>query len=288
MQQKLSICCALLPHPAFVLFDEPLVGLDPHAIKQVKSLIAELREQGIGLLISTHMLDSVEDVWDQALIMVKGEIAAVYQRSTATQTGETLEEAFFRITEGDTGPVPIDSAGVSGNPAQKNRRPIMSAFLYFWRTSLKNRLLILRRKPAKLVAYLLMLIMIIAVILVSMIGLSESDRQNTDLVYLGLMVLGISYFLFAMGWSKGCKQGTSFFKMADVNLLFTSPLRPQNILAFGLINQMGSVLLSTIFLLYQIPNLVNQFDLSGGSVLMIFFCLDVDAVFVGSGRLGII
>lgn len=119
MQQKLSICCALLPRPTFVLFDEPLIGLDPHAIKQVKSLIAELREQGIGLLISTHMLDSVEEVWDQALIMVKGEIAAVYQRSTSTETGESLEEAFFRITEGDTGTVSIDSAVVAGDPAQR-------------------------------------------------------------------------------------------------------------------------------------------------------------------------
>ena len=34
MQQKLSICCALLPEPKVVLFDEPFVGLDPHAIKK--------------------------------------------------------------------------------------------------------------------------------------------------------------------------------------------------------------------------------------------------------------
>ena len=37
MQQKLSICCALLPEPKVVLFDEPFVGLDPHAIKRIKS-----------------------------------------------------------------------------------------------------------------------------------------------------------------------------------------------------------------------------------------------------------
>ena len=38
MQQKLSICCALLPEPKVVLFDEPFVGLDPHAIKELKEI----------------------------------------------------------------------------------------------------------------------------------------------------------------------------------------------------------------------------------------------------------
>ena len=60
MQQKLSICCALVHKPSVVIFDEPMVGLDPHAIKQLKELFVELRESGAAVLISTHMLDSVE------------------------------------------------------------------------------------------------------------------------------------------------------------------------------------------------------------------------------------
>ena len=39
MQQKLSICCGLLPRPKLVLFDEPMIGLDPHAIKELKTSI---------------------------------------------------------------------------------------------------------------------------------------------------------------------------------------------------------------------------------------------------------
>jgi ABC-2 type transport system ATP-binding protein len=46
MQQKLSICCALLPSPRTVLLDEPLVGLDPHAIKELKTMLGELRDTG--------------------------------------------------------------------------------------------------------------------------------------------------------------------------------------------------------------------------------------------------
>lgn len=45
MQQKLSICCGLLPRPRLVLFDEPMIGLDPHAIKELKKVFEELQGQ---------------------------------------------------------------------------------------------------------------------------------------------------------------------------------------------------------------------------------------------------
>ena len=100
MQQKLSICCALLPEPRAVLLDEPLVGLDPHAIKELKTMIAELRGRGCSILISTHMLDSVRDIWDKALIMMEGRIASQCTRSSLEDSGESLEQIFFEITEG--------------------------------------------------------------------------------------------------------------------------------------------------------------------------------------------
>lgn len=100
MQQKVSICCALLPQPKVLLLDEPLVGLDPHAIKQLKEVLFELRDSGCTILESTHMLDSVRDVWDKALIMMNGKIAAVRTRAEVENTGESLEELFFSITEG--------------------------------------------------------------------------------------------------------------------------------------------------------------------------------------------
>ena len=100
MQQKLSICCALLPEPKVVLFDEPFVGLDPHAIKELKAVMTELRYDECAVLISTHMLDSVEEFWDKALIMRNGQIAAVRERKKIEQSGEDLEKLFFEITEG--------------------------------------------------------------------------------------------------------------------------------------------------------------------------------------------
>ena len=99
MQQKISICCALLTEPKVVLFDEPLVGLDPHAIKELKLMLNEMKAKGTTVIISTHMLESVEDVWDRVFIMMNGRIEAERTRKQVEESGENLEELFFNITE---------------------------------------------------------------------------------------------------------------------------------------------------------------------------------------------
>lgn len=98
MQQKVSICCALLHNPRVIIFDEPMVGLDPHAIKELKEVFRELKASGASVLISTHMLDSVEDFWDVAHIMMNGSFAATRRSG---EEGESLEQLFFAITEGE-------------------------------------------------------------------------------------------------------------------------------------------------------------------------------------------
>lgn len=100
MQQKVSIACALITKPKVIIFDEPLVGLDPHAIKELKEIFRELKEQGVSVLISTHMLDSVEDNWDVAHIMMNGSFAATKENRNRAEGEKSLEELFFEITEG--------------------------------------------------------------------------------------------------------------------------------------------------------------------------------------------
>ncbi len=99
MQQKLSILCALLPRPRVAVFDEPLVGLDPHAIKALKELFHRMRADGCAVLISTHMLDTVEGIWDEAYIMMHGKIVAT-QKNDGNESRQALETMFFEITEG--------------------------------------------------------------------------------------------------------------------------------------------------------------------------------------------
>ena len=102
MQQKVSICCALLPRPRVLLLDEPLVGLDPHAIKELKAMLAEERQDGCTLLLSTHILDSVQEIWDRVCIMMNGRVVSIHKRDDMVDAQETLEDIFFRITEHHT------------------------------------------------------------------------------------------------------------------------------------------------------------------------------------------
>ncbi len=101
MLQKLSICCALVHRPKAVIFDEPMVGLDPHAIKELKRVFQELKAGGTAILISTHMIDSVENTWDIAHIMINGRFAATKRNTAEELRSQSLEELFFLVTERD-------------------------------------------------------------------------------------------------------------------------------------------------------------------------------------------
>jgi ABC-2 type transport system ATP-binding protein len=103
MQQKVSICCALLINPRMILFDEPMMGLDPKAIKELKNTLLELKNSGCAVLVSTHIIDSIEEVWDKVLIMNKGKIVLSRTRSEMENNEESLEEIFFAATEGAVG-----------------------------------------------------------------------------------------------------------------------------------------------------------------------------------------
>ena len=100
MQQKLNICLGLLPEPRLLLLDEPMIGLDPHAIKEVRSLIEQMRQEGRTLLVSTHIIDSVDMLWDRTLILQNGILKADITRDALEGSGQTLEELFFSVTEG--------------------------------------------------------------------------------------------------------------------------------------------------------------------------------------------
>ncbi len=98
MMQKVSICCALAIKPKVILLDEPMVGLDPAAIKELKEVVLELKEQGVTVLISTHMLEMVKELWDLIFIMEKGKIIGMFNKED--QKDADIEELFFQITEG--------------------------------------------------------------------------------------------------------------------------------------------------------------------------------------------
>ena len=117
MQQKLSLCCALLPKPALLIMDEPMIGLDPHAIKELKNMMHEMKENGQTLLVSTHIIDSMDQLWDKAIILQKGRVKGDVTRKELERLGRSLEEEFFALTEGLSGEDMSDSSS-SGEEAK--------------------------------------------------------------------------------------------------------------------------------------------------------------------------
>lgn len=104
MRQKVSICCALLPNPQVLFFDEPMIGLDPKAIKNTKKIFRELKENGKTILVSTHMIDSVETIADRIMIMKDGNILGNDTLSNLKTTfshasDSSLEDLFLELTK---------------------------------------------------------------------------------------------------------------------------------------------------------------------------------------------
>jgi len=100
MKQKLSICCGLLTQADLYLFDEPMIGLDPKAIRETKKIMKELKEEGKTILISTHLLDSIEQTCDRVLVMKAGEIIVDSSMDDLKAHHDaSLEDIFLEVTE---------------------------------------------------------------------------------------------------------------------------------------------------------------------------------------------
>ncbi|HEX9064295.1 MAG TPA: ATP-binding cassette domain-containing protein [Streptosporangiaceae bacterium] len=102
MKQRLGIAAALLGDPAVLMFDEPLNGLDPAGIRWARALMRELAGQGKTVLVSSHMMSEMAQVADHALVIARGRIIADGPLPSLSQPGESLEDAFLRLTEHDT------------------------------------------------------------------------------------------------------------------------------------------------------------------------------------------
>ena len=66
----------------------------------MKTVIEQMRSEGKTLLVSTHIIDSVDMLWDRTIIMQNGRICANMTREELERDGRTLEQLFFDVTEG--------------------------------------------------------------------------------------------------------------------------------------------------------------------------------------------
>lgn len=90
MLQRVGLAQSLINEPEIVFLDEPMSGLDPIGRREIRELIAELREKGTTVFMSTHILSDIEALCDRVAIMRKGRLAATgVLDELLTQSGET-------------------------------------------------------------------------------------------------------------------------------------------------------------------------------------------------------
>ncbi|WP_280262515.1 ABC transporter ATP-binding protein [Nocardia wallacei] len=86
-QQRLALACALVGRPEMVFLDEPTAGMDAQARHLVWELIEALRRDGVGVLLTTHMMDEAEQLADRLIIIDHGRIVAAGTPAEVTSTG---------------------------------------------------------------------------------------------------------------------------------------------------------------------------------------------------------
>jgi ABC-2 type transport system ATP-binding protein len=74
MRQRLGIAASLLRQPRLLLLDEPTTGLDPAGMRDMRDLVRRLAGEGITILLSSHLLNEVEDLCNRVAIIRKGSI----------------------------------------------------------------------------------------------------------------------------------------------------------------------------------------------------------------------
>lgn len=75
-RRRLEITRALATNPKFMLLDEPFAGVDPIAVHDIQTIVASLRDRGIGVLITDHNVEQTLEIVDRAYIMHEGEVQA--------------------------------------------------------------------------------------------------------------------------------------------------------------------------------------------------------------------
>ena len=104
MKQKITIMSALVHNPKVWILDEPLTGLDPESIFQVKECMKEHAAKGNIVFFSSHIMDVVENICHRVAIIRKGQILCTKSIAEIKATGVPLEHFYLEMIDGNTQP----------------------------------------------------------------------------------------------------------------------------------------------------------------------------------------
>ena len=105
MRQKLVITAALIHNPKVIIVDEPMVGLDPKGMRQVKEIFKQLTKSGVTIFMSTHTMPVAQEMCHRIGIINKGKLIALGNMNDLqkqAQVSSGLEDVFLQLTSSET------------------------------------------------------------------------------------------------------------------------------------------------------------------------------------------
>jgi len=145
----------------------------------------------------------------------------------------------------------------------------MKAAAYLIARSIKNGFLETLKKPAKLIAYIVLIALMGFVIFSGEVSGDSGVYSKRDIKELYALISLLYTLILLTDCFKGVESGASFFRMSDVNLLFTAPIRPLNILIYGLIRQMGTSIMIGMVLIFQYAWIHGMYGISAFELFIV-------------------
>ena len=150
MKQKITIISALIHNPKVWILDEPLTGLDPTSIFQVKECMKEHAKKGNIVFFSSHIIDVVEKICDRIAVIKKGHILAC--KSVAEIEKETtLEQFYLNTIEADVSATPVNDkkAGTETKSKAKDENLAQPENELKTKDNNENKKISSKKQPAK-------------------------------------------------------------------------------------------------------------------------------------------
>ncbi len=91
MLQRIGLAQAIVHHPRLVVLDEPTAGVDPAGSRKIRDLIFELKRQGISVILSSHLLEQVQEVCDRIGIIFRGKMVREGSLADLTKVEDQTE-----------------------------------------------------------------------------------------------------------------------------------------------------------------------------------------------------
>lgn len=145
----------------------------------------------------------------------------------------------------------------------------MKPLMYILRKSFINSMKELRKKPLTLIAYIFVLLVIASMLVISFVMPSKGFKGGSIEGFSALVSAALIVFIY-FGIKQGVSHGNSFFRLADVNILFTAPISPRRVLVYGFIQQFFLTLFFMLLMSFQIPNLKLNFPIRSYGIFVIY------------------